>query len=150
MSVIISEERPDSADAIQLIDELQSHLNPEKYPAESKHGYSVDKLLREGVIFFVMRQAEIPAGAKILANNHGSAPGIWLEDERGRWVLGPHTETSSEHRVRARAAGKTSTYVMDRIFRTTDGERWIVDRSSKAWRQAASRRASTQTAGTPA
>jgi nicotinamide-nucleotide amidase len=31
-------------------------------------------------------QAEIPAGAKILANNHGSAPGIWLEDERGRWV----------------------------------------------------------------
>jgi nicotinamide-nucleotide amidase len=31
-------------------------------------------------------QAEIPTGATILANNHGSAPGIWLEDERGRWV----------------------------------------------------------------
>ena len=31
-------------------------------------------------------QAEIPAGAKILANRHGSAPGIWLEDDRGRWV----------------------------------------------------------------
>ena len=31
-------------------------------------------------------QAEIPAGAKILPNHHGSAPGLWLEDERGRWV----------------------------------------------------------------
>ena len=31
-------------------------------------------------------QAEIPEGARILTNRHGSAPGIWLEDERGRWV----------------------------------------------------------------
>ena len=32
------------------------------------------------------QQAMIPDGATKLANNHGSAPGIWLEDERGRWV----------------------------------------------------------------
>src|SRR5688500_18782091 len=32
------------------------------------------------------RQAMIPEGARILVNRHGSAPGIWLEDERGRWV----------------------------------------------------------------
>ena len=31
-------------------------------------------------------QAEIPEGAGILTNRHGSAPGIWLEDEKGRWV----------------------------------------------------------------
>jgi nicotinamide-nucleotide amidase len=31
-------------------------------------------------------QAEIPAGARILTNRHGSAPGLWLEDDRGRWV----------------------------------------------------------------
>jgi len=31
-------------------------------------------------------QAMIPRGATILANRHGSAPGIWLEDEQGRWV----------------------------------------------------------------
>ncbi|CAA9333516.1 MAG: ADP-ribose pyrophosphatase of COG1058 family / Nicotinamide-nucleotide amidase, partial [uncultured Gemmatimonadaceae bacterium] len=31
-------------------------------------------------------QAMIPAGARVLTNRHGSAPGIWLEDERGRWV----------------------------------------------------------------
>lgn len=32
------------------------------------------------------QQADIPEGATILENRHGSAPGIWLEDERGRWV----------------------------------------------------------------
>jgi nicotinamide-nucleotide amidase len=31
-------------------------------------------------------QAEIPEGARILTNRHGSAPGIWLEDDKGRWV----------------------------------------------------------------
>ena len=31
-------------------------------------------------------QAEVPDGAHILTNRHGSAPGIWLEDEQGRWV----------------------------------------------------------------
>jgi nicotinamide-nucleotide amidase len=31
-------------------------------------------------------QAMIPDGATKLKNNHGSAPGIWLEDETGRWV----------------------------------------------------------------
>jgi len=33
-----------------------------------------------------LQQAQIPEGAGILANNHGTAPGIWLEDDRGRWV----------------------------------------------------------------
>jgi len=32
------------------------------------------------------QQALIPAGATILENHHGSAPGIWLDDGRGRWV----------------------------------------------------------------
>ena len=31
-------------------------------------------------------QAMLPEGATKLVNNHGSAPGIWLEDDRGRWV----------------------------------------------------------------
>lgn len=31
-------------------------------------------------------QAMIPEGAVILVNRHGSAPGIWLEDDRSRWV----------------------------------------------------------------
>lgn len=32
------------------------------------------------------QQAQVPDGATILTNRHGSAPGIWLEDEQGRWV----------------------------------------------------------------
>jgi len=31
-------------------------------------------------------QAEIPEGAQILVNRHGTAPGIWLEDHEDRWV----------------------------------------------------------------
>ncbi len=32
------------------------------------------------------QQAMIPEGATKLRNNHGSAPGIWLEDDLGHWV----------------------------------------------------------------
>jgi len=32
------------------------------------------------------QQVMIPDGATILPNRHGTAPGIWLEDARGRWV----------------------------------------------------------------
>jgi nicotinamide-nucleotide amidase len=31
-------------------------------------------------------QADVPEGARVLKNRHGSAPGIWIEDESGRWV----------------------------------------------------------------
>ena len=33
-----------------------------------------------------VQQAMMPEGARKLENRHGSAPGIFLEDERGRWV----------------------------------------------------------------
>jgi nicotinamide-nucleotide amidase len=32
------------------------------------------------------QQVMIPDGATILRNRHGTAPGIWIEDEQGRWV----------------------------------------------------------------
>jgi nicotinamide-nucleotide amidase len=32
------------------------------------------------------QQVMIPEGAIVLSNRHGTAPGIWLEDESGRWV----------------------------------------------------------------
>ena len=52
--VVISLERPDSEDAVALITELEADLDP-LYPRESRHGYSVEKLLREGVFFFIIR-----------------------------------------------------------------------------------------------
>jgi len=61
MPTVIVEERPDSAEAAQLIAELDDVLTP-LYPRASRHGYSVDKLLAEGVAFFVLRQDGAPAG----------------------------------------------------------------------------------------
>jgi GNAT superfamily N-acetyltransferase len=61
MSAIITAERPDSADAIALITELEAHLEP-LYPRESRHGYSVEKLLAQAVAFFVLRTDGTPAG----------------------------------------------------------------------------------------
>lgn len=50
----ITAERPDSADAIVLIEELDACLQP-LYRQESRHGYSVEKLIRLNVAFFVLR-----------------------------------------------------------------------------------------------
>ncbi|HMC55297.1 MAG TPA: competence/damage-inducible protein A [Gemmatimonadaceae bacterium] len=33
------------------------------------------------------RQALIPEGARKLDNRHGSAPGVYIEDDRGRWLV---------------------------------------------------------------
>jgi GNAT superfamily N-acetyltransferase len=61
MTTIIVTERPDTVDAVMLIDELEQHLAP-FYPATSRHGYSVDKLIKQGVAFFVTRVDGVPAG----------------------------------------------------------------------------------------
>jgi len=50
-----------------------------------------------------------------------------ISDERGRWVLGPHPEARSEHRIRVTGAAGANTYIVDRIFRTEEDVRWIVD-----------------------
>jgi putative acetyltransferase len=61
ISTVITPERPDSVDARSLIDELDALLEP-LYPRESRHGYSVEKLLAEGVAFFLIRVNGVPAG----------------------------------------------------------------------------------------
>ena len=61
MSVIITPERPDSADAVTLIAELEALLEP-LYPRESRHGYTVEKLIGQGVAFFVLRDHDTAAG----------------------------------------------------------------------------------------
>jgi len=61
MSIRISLERPESADATALISELEGHLEP-LYPSKSRHGYSVEKLIDQGVAFFVLRENSTAAG----------------------------------------------------------------------------------------
>lgn len=61
MPISIAPERPDTADAIALITELEAVLEP-LYPTESRHGFSVEKLVRQGVAFFVTRVDDAAAG----------------------------------------------------------------------------------------
>ena len=61
MSSLIVAERPDTADAMMLIAELEDYLAPQ-YPAASRHGFSVDKLIAQAVAFFVLRHNGVAAG----------------------------------------------------------------------------------------
>ncbi|MGZ3581616.1 MAG: GNAT family N-acetyltransferase [Ktedonobacterales bacterium] len=53
MPATITRRSPDSADALLLIRELETHLES-LYPRESRHGLSVEQLLMEDVPFFVL------------------------------------------------------------------------------------------------
>ena len=75
-------------------------------------------------------QSMVPEGAELLENNHGSAPGIWLEDERGRWVAmlpGVPREMRGMLKdvllprvvARAAATGGSASVVRSRTLRTT-------------------------------
>ena len=61
MEITIQAERPDTADAKELIDELTDILEAE-YPPEHRFGYSVQKLIDQGVHFYVVRVDGVPAG----------------------------------------------------------------------------------------
>ena len=61
MEATITTERPDTADARALIEELEAHLAT-LYPRESRHGYSVEKLIAQGVAFFLVRDNSTPVG----------------------------------------------------------------------------------------
>ena len=50
-----------------------------------------------------------------------------ISDPRGRWVLGPHPEAASEHRLTALVDGRIVRLAIDRWFRDASGARWIVD-----------------------
>jgi putative acetyltransferase len=61
-AIEISPESPDSGDALRLLSELDDHLLRLPYPAESRHAFSVEKLLRERVAFFLTRYRDEPVG----------------------------------------------------------------------------------------
>ncbi|MEM9777249.1 MAG: GNAT family N-acetyltransferase [Chloroflexota bacterium] len=61
MEITIQKERPDSPEAVKLIDELENVLGA-LYNAENRFGYSVQKLIDQGVHFYVARADRHPAG----------------------------------------------------------------------------------------
>jgi ribosomal protein S18 acetylase RimI-like enzyme len=80
MSVIITKERPDTSDAISLIAELSAVLEP-LYPPESRHGFSVDKLLTSDVAFFLLRANEMAAccsGIKFMGREYGEIKRMYV------------------------------------------------------------------------
>ena len=81
MPIVIAEERPDAADALRLLAELDTHLHQHPYPAESRHAFSVEKLLREGVAFFVTRYDGEPAGCgglKLFGTEYGEVKRMFV------------------------------------------------------------------------
>lgn len=83
MSVIITREPPDTADAISLIRELDALLEP-LYPSESRHGFSVDKLLAEDVAFFLLRANETPAccgGIQLVGGEYGEIKRMYVRPQ---------------------------------------------------------------------
>lgn len=61
MTVTITQEQPDSSDAVTLITELSGYLEP-LYPSGKQFGFSSDRLILEGVAFFITRVDDMPAG----------------------------------------------------------------------------------------
>jgi ATP-dependent exoDNAse (exonuclease V) beta subunit len=49
-----------------------------------------------------------------------------LEDERARWILGPHDDARTEHRLTLSAGGRVRAVAIDRMFRH-EGALWIID-----------------------
>jgi len=87
MPAAVTEERPDSPDAASLIAELDAHLES-LYPQESRHGYSVAKLLAQGVVFFVVRDGGTAVGCggiQVVGTEYGELKRMYVRPQfRGR------------------------------------------------------------------
>jgi len=88
MTIAITEERPDSSDALKLLSELDVELWLHPYPVESRHAFTVDKLLQQGVVFFVARLDGEPAacgGVKLFDSDYGEVKRMYVRQiYRGR------------------------------------------------------------------
>jgi GNAT superfamily N-acetyltransferase len=76
----ITQESPDTPDAIALIAELDAILTP-LYPSESRHGLSVEKLLAEQVEFFLLRhrgEAAGCAGLKFVGSDYAELKRMYV------------------------------------------------------------------------
>jgi putative acetyltransferase len=83
MTAIITPERPDTVEAQALIAELESELAP-LYPSESRHGYSIERLLAEGVAFFLIREDGVPAGCggvKLVGMKYGEVKRMYVRPQ---------------------------------------------------------------------
>ncbi|HZV95712.1 MAG TPA: GNAT family N-acetyltransferase [Candidatus Nitrosocosmicus sp.] len=83
MPAFITAEHPDTPDALLLINELQTHLES-FYPPESRHGFSVERLIADAVAFFVLRADGRPAGCggiKLVGREYGELKRMFVRPE---------------------------------------------------------------------
>jgi putative acetyltransferase len=109
MSITILQVRPDSPEAVQLITELDTHLNPHLYPPESRHAFSVDKLVREGVAFFIAYYDGVPAGCggvRVFGTEYAEVKRMFVRPPYrgyglGKAILNHLAEYAQQHQVNA-------------------------------------------------
>jgi GNAT superfamily N-acetyltransferase len=103
VSVAITEERPDRPDVAPLVEELEAHL-ASLYPAESRHGFSVQKLIDQGVVFYVIRVDGEPAGCggvKLFGTEFGELKRMYVRPPfRGRGFGKLLIDTLTAHAAR--------------------------------------------------
>lgn len=91
MRITVEEARPDSDEAVRLIGELDAQLESYPYPPESRHAFSVGKLVREGVAFFVARCEGEPAGCggvKLFGTDYAEVKRMYVRPAYRRRGLG--------------------------------------------------------------
>jgi len=83
MAATITPEHPASPDAMALIAELDAHLEP-LCPRESRHGFSVEKLIADSVALFVIRDGGAAAGCggiKLFGTEYGEIKRMYVRPE---------------------------------------------------------------------
>jgi len=87
MPAVITPEHPASPEATALIMELDAHLE-QLYPSESRHGFSVQRLIADSVAFFLIRDNGVPAGCggiKLFGTEFGELKRMYVRPQfRGR------------------------------------------------------------------
>ncbi|WP_424356811.1 GNAT family N-acetyltransferase [Methanocella sp. MCL-LM] len=108
MPVTIALERPDTADAILLIGELEKYIVP-LYPHDKEHGLTQAEMVEAGVVFFIIRSDDKPAGCggvRFHGTEYGELMRMYVRPEYrghglGRLVLRHIEDYSREQGVKA-------------------------------------------------
>lgn len=102
MSIAI--ERPDQADVMRLIEELDAHQIP-LYPIESHHGVDIAALCRSDVLFAVARSSDgraVGCGAMVLGSAYGELKRMYVCPDSRRRGIGKALLVFLESHARAK------------------------------------------------